>query len=150
ELAGSADVALARRAQALAAQLRAMGTSLVATSPAASQPGSPAATELADDVKALADGAETAPQLARLRRAGVSAIPALQDRLRKDRGRTPDAVVRLLGLLGRGLGPEARCELRDQIALRHRETWSSPTFSTMSPGPDPTPLDREIYGDLVV
>ena len=132
---------LAQRARALAAQLRAMHVELP---PASKSP------DFAARVAELGDAASGEAATAALRRAGVAAVPALQQRLRTVGGDAPEALLRLLVELGRRLDDAGRAALRMQLLQRHDDSWDAPVSGTIDSSGDLPELEREWYAELVI
>lgn len=138
----SGDAEVKKRAHALAARLRAMKVTLP---PATAN----ADAALAADVAALG-GPDGAAAAARLQQAGAATVPLLAQRLAQDGEQLPDAVLQLLGRLGRDLDVAARTQLRYQIIQRHGDSWTAPSMSTSTGGRENTELDRETYAELCI
>lgn len=141
-LARAADPKIGSRAKALLARLRAAG---VTAPPAVVE--SPAVVALRADVAAYGKASADDAVATRVEAAGIAAVPFLVERLRVEKDKLPDVVVRALGRLGRNLQADERAELRNKIFLRQGDHWRAPSFSSTTSGDD-SRIDQEVIADL--
>lgn len=139
---------IAMRAKSLAAQLRAMGA-VPKTTPVV--PAGPMAAQL-DAFAAEVDHPERGPAAQRaLLAAGIRALRPLQDRLRRQGPKTPEAVLRLIAVIGSGLEQERRDELRLQIMVSHNtDSWHTPWSSWTVGAGMPKAVQYECYAMLTI
>ncbi len=137
-------------ATGIVTRLRAAGVRLPAPPPPPPNAAVVAAVEAA--AKALRDGddPQTPAFTATLRADAQLAWPALLARVRNERAKVPDAVIRLLVELAPRRSQSERETLRFAIASLATDNWHAPMMSSYSGGEDLSPLRAEIYGELLV